>query len=174
VASSAWSGTATASTLIDILYGVRQGSILGPILLIILVSGIAEYLGIGDGKNVVYADNSNVWQMGSKVEEVVRKLTEKAALVEDYTRRMGLLMNASKTQLLLLSNAGNVAEVTMEVEGNTITPSTTIKLLGVSYDRKLSTAPHDRSLLAAVRQRASVVARMANHLPRGKYLQQLS
>jgi hypothetical protein len=37
------------SLLIDVLYGVRQGSILGPILFIVLVSGMATYLGIGDG-----------------------------------------------------------------------------------------------------------------------------
>jgi hypothetical protein len=73
--------------------------------------------------------------MGSNVEEVVRKLTKKAALFVDYTRSMGLSMKASKTQLLRSANAGNVAEVTMEVEGNTITPSNTIKLLGVGYDR---------------------------------------
>jgi hypothetical protein len=108
------------------------------------------------------------------VEGVVRKLTEKAALFVDYTRSMGLSMNASKTQLLLSANAGNVAEVTMEVDGNTILPGSTIKLLGVRYDRKLSTTPHVWTLLAAVRQRASIVARLANHLPRGTYLQQLS
>jgi hypothetical protein len=84
----------------------------------------------------------------------------------DYTRSMGLSMNASKTQLLLSANAGNMSEVTMEVDGNTIRPSN-IKLLGVGYDRKLSTTPYVRSLLAAVRQRASVVDRLANHLPRG-------
>jgi hypothetical protein len=77
----------TASSLIDVLYGVRQCSILGQILFIILVSGMAEYLGIGDGENVFYADDSNVWQTGRNVEEVVRKLTEKAALFVDYTRR---------------------------------------------------------------------------------------
>jgi hypothetical protein len=125
-----WDGT--ASTLINVLYGVRQGSILGPILFIILVSGMAEYLGIGDRENVVYGDDSNVWQTVSNVEEVVRKLTEKAALFLDYTRSMGLSMNASKTQLLLSANTGNVVDVTMEVDGNTITPSTTIELLGVS------------------------------------------
>jgi hypothetical protein len=74
-----WDGT--VSGLIDVLYGVQQGSILGPILFILLVSGMAAYLGVGDGENVVYADDSNVWQMGSNVEEVVRKLTEKAALL---------------------------------------------------------------------------------------------
>jgi hypothetical protein len=167
-----WDGT--VSSLSDVLYGVRQGSILGPILFIILVSGMAEYLGVGDGENVVYAGNTNVWQLGSNVKEVVRKLTEKASKFVDYTGSMGLSMNASKTQLLFLSYAGTVVDVTVEVDGNTIKPSNNIELLGVGYDRKLLTTPHVWSLLAAVRQRASIVARLANHLPRGTYLRQLS
>jgi hypothetical protein len=123
---------------------------------------------------VVYPDKSNRWQLGRNVEEVARKLMAKALLFVDYTRSMGLAMNASKTQLLFSSNAGNVDEITVEVDGSTIKPTSTIELLGVCYDRKLSTTPHVRSLLAAVRQRASVLARLANHLPRGTYLRQLS
>jgi hypothetical protein len=87
---------------------------------------------------------------------------------------MGLSMNAAKTQLLLSTHAGNVSEVTVEVEGNTILPGNVIELLGVRYDRKLTTTPHVKSLLAAVRQQASVVTRLANHLPRGAYLRQWS
>jgi hypothetical protein len=73
-----------------------------------------------------------------------------------------------------LSRAGNVAETTVEVDGSVILPGNTIELLGVRYYRKLSTMPHVKALLAAVRQRASVVDRLANHLPRGAYLRQLS
>jgi hypothetical protein len=62
----------------------------------------------------------------------------------------------------------------VEVDGNTILPGNVIELLGVRYDRKLTTTPHIKSLLAALGQRASVVARLANHQPRGAYLRQLS
>jgi hypothetical protein len=81
---------------------------------------MAACLCVGDRENMVDADDSNVWQMGSNVEEVVRKLTEKASLFLDYTRSMGLSINASKTQLLFSANAGNVADVTVEVDGSTI------------------------------------------------------
>jgi hypothetical protein len=54
------------------------------------VSGLAEYLGIRDGENVVYAEDSNLWQSGKNVDEEIMKLTEKAALFVDYTRSMGL------------------------------------------------------------------------------------
>jgi hypothetical protein len=126
---------------------------------------MAKFLGVKEGENIVYAGDSNVWQTGNNVEEVVRKHTEKADLFVEYTRSMGLSMNAAKTQLLLSTHAGNV---------KTIHPGNVMELLGVRYDRKLTTTPHIKSLLAAVRQRASVVARLANHLPRGAYLRQLS
>jgi hypothetical protein len=86
----------TVSSLINVLYGVRQGSILGPLLFIILVSGMAKFLGAEEGENIVHADDSNVWQMGNNIGEVVRKLTEKAAHFVEYTRSMGLSMNAAK------------------------------------------------------------------------------
>jgi hypothetical protein len=105
---------------------------------------------------------------------VARKLAEKVALFVEYTGRKGLSMNAGKTQLLFSSRAGNVADTTVEVDGSIIYPSDVIELLGVKYDRRLSTRPHAKALLAAVRQWASVVARLANHLPRGEYLRQLS
>jgi hypothetical protein len=85
--SVVWDGT--VSSLIDVLYGIRQGSILGPLLFIILTSSIANFLGVLERENIVYADDSNVWQTGNSVEEVVRKLTEKAALSVEYTRSMG-------------------------------------------------------------------------------------
>jgi hypothetical protein len=92
-----WDGT--VSGLINVLYGVCQGSILRPILFIILTSGMAEFLGVMEDENIVYAHDSNVWQTGSTKEEVARKLAEKAALFVEYTRRMGLSMNAAKTLL---------------------------------------------------------------------------
>jgi hypothetical protein len=87
--------------------------------------------------------------MGKDVEEVIRKRTEKVASFVDYTRSMGLSMNASKTQLLLSAKAGNGANITMMVDGNAISPDNSIEILGIKYDRKLSTAPHMQSLLVA-------------------------
>jgi hypothetical protein len=56
--SVVWDGT--VGGLVDVLYSVRQGSILGPILFIILTSGMAEFLGVREDENVVYEDDSNI------------------------------------------------------------------------------------------------------------------
>jgi hypothetical protein len=56
---------------------------------------MADFLGVREDEMIVYADDSNVWRTGSNVEKVARKLAEKAALFVEYTRKMGLSMNAA-------------------------------------------------------------------------------
>jgi hypothetical protein len=47
----------TVGGLVDVLYGVRQGLILGPILFIILTSSMAKFLGVREDENVVYTEH---------------------------------------------------------------------------------------------------------------------
>jgi hypothetical protein len=100
-----WDGI--LSDLIAVRYGVRQGSILGPVLFLVLISNMAMALRIGGDENVVYSDDTTIWQLGKTVAEVVEKLNEKAARFAEWSRGSGLTMNASKTQLLLSANAGS-------------------------------------------------------------------
>jgi hypothetical protein len=60
------------------------------------------------------------------------------------------------------------------VDGKKVKAADTIKLLGVSFDRKLTTKPHAKAMLVATKQRAAVIARLVNHIPRGRYLRQLA
>jgi hypothetical protein len=207
-----WDGT--LSKLIAVQYGVRQGSILGPILFLALISDMASALRIGDNENVIYTDHTMIWQAGKTVTEVVDKLTEKAARFAEWSRGSGLTMNASKTQLLLSANAGSygrdqlgeqgvqpgdglcrpgkgggqlgkggsrlgkgddhLGNVSVMVDRKMVKAEDSIELLGVCFDRKLTTKPHAQAMLVAVKQRAAIIARLVNHIPRGKYLRQLA
>jgi hypothetical protein len=60
------------------------------------------------------------------------------------------------------------------VDGKMVKAEDSIELLSVSFDRKLTTKPHAQAMLVAVKQRAAVIARLVNHIPRGKYLRQLA
>jgi hypothetical protein len=207
----------TLSNLIAVRYGVRQGSILGPVLFLILISDMANALGIDNDENVVYADDTTIWQAGKSVEEVVDKLTRKVTMFAEWSRGSGLTMNASKSQLMLTSNAGlyqlgehdarpgngggqpgngggrpgngggqlgkgdgkhgkgkGEDHVSVMVDGKKVRADDSIELLGVTFDRKLTTKPHAKAMLVATKQRAAVIARLVNHVPRGSYLQQLA
>jgi hypothetical protein len=106
--------------------------------------------------------------------EVKKGLEDAAAKFSTWAKGNGLAMNAGKTQLLVSANAGPAADLSVQVGGNTISCGDTIELLGVNFDRKMTTAPHVDDLVKATRQRAALIARLGHHLPRGQYLRQLA
>jgi hypothetical protein len=57
-----------------------------------------------------------------------------------------------------------MSAVTVMVNEKAINPSNATKLLGVNYDHKPTTAPHTKAMPTSVRQRGSVIARLANNL----------
>jgi hypothetical protein len=64
--------------------------------------------------------------------------------------------------------------VSVMVDGKEVKAGDFIELLGVSFDRKLTTKPHAKAMLVATKQRAAVISRLVNHIPRGAYLRQLA
>jgi hypothetical protein len=114
-----------------------------------------------------------VWVVGNTVATVTAGLQAKASLLTGYVEGNGLVLNSAKTQLLF-SRGAKVDNVHVNMNGSAIKPTGTLSLLGVTFDRAFTTAPHDSAVEMAAKQRAGVVARLAHHVPRGPYLCQLA
>jgi hypothetical protein len=168
-----WNGTRSA--FITVKFGVRQGSILGPMLYLIHVADMPNVVGINDNENSGYADDTAIWATGKTVEEVVRKLNRLAQKFASYAKGNGLVLNAAKTQLMFSAAAGKVEDILVMVDGAEISPGNTFELLGVTFDRRFSTRPHMSKVAAAAESRASLIARLSRHIaPTGPYMRQLS
>jgi hypothetical protein len=169
-----WNGT--RSSLSEVKFGVRQGSILGPILYLVLVADMPDCLGIGEEDNSGYADDTAIWAVGRDLASVRALLEERADAFARFATGNGLILNAAKTQLMLGGNIKNrdVASFSVLVDGIKVSPAKEMELLGVKFDNNFTTAPHDISVAKSARQRATLIARLAHHLPRGEYLRQLA
>eukprot|EP00095_Tigriopus_kingsejongensis_P011399 maker-scaffold68_size422247-snap-gene-3.19 protein:Tk11399 transcript:maker-scaffold68_size422247-snap-gene-3.19-mRNA-1 annotation:"hypothetical protein DAPPUDRAFT_300160" len=114
-----WSGT--RSSFADVTFGVRQGSILGPCLFLVIMADLPDCLRIGEECNVGYADDVSIWAVGKDLPTVKSLLDQQAESFARFAAGNGLIMNASKTQLML---GGKVrrADFHVVVDGVTVFP----------------------------------------------------
>jgi hypothetical protein len=164
------------SDVVDVEYGVRQGSLLGPVLYLLHVSDhpftIESRETDGDSG---YANDTAVWVVADDLEEAHREL-ELVNVMVNYTKVKGPALNGAKTQVMVGGKAKSkdVKAFTINVDSTEVKPLNTFDLLGITFDKRSFTVrPYLHSLAREARFRAGRVARLAQHLPRGQLLRQL-
>jgi hypothetical protein len=169
-----WDGQ--VSDIIVVEYGVRQGSLLGPVLYLLHVSDLPLALEIRetDGDSG-YADDTAVWVMAEDLEEVQRELQRLVNAMVKYTKDNGLAFNGAKMQVMVggKAKARDATNITINVDSAEVKTSNSFELLGITFDRQFTVRPYLHTLAREARFRAGRVARLAQHLPRGQLLRQL-
>jgi hypothetical protein len=126
-----WDGQ--VSDVVDVEYGVRQRSLLGPVLYLLHVSDLPLALEIreSDGDSG-YADDTAVWVVAEDVEEAQQELQQLVDAMVKYTRDNGLALNGAKTQLMIggKPKARDNASISITVNGADVKPANSFEWLG--------------------------------------------
>jgi hypothetical protein len=132
--------------IVDDEYGVRQGSLLGPVLYLLHVFDLPLALEIreSDG-DIPYADDTAVWVIAEDIGEAQRELQRLADAMAKFTRDNGLTLNGAKTQVMIggaKAKARDISNVTNHIDGAEVKPSSTFELLGVTFDQRFKMRPY--------------------------------
>ena len=142
----------------EILYGVPQGSILGPLLFNIFMCDLFLIVNDTDFRN--YADDNTPFVFGNNPIEVLKRLEDASDKLFEWFPNNQMKANPDKCHLLTSS----MTPTSINIKGYMINNSLCEKLLGVTIDSKLSFNAHLDKIITKARQKVHVLARIAPYM----------
>ncbi len=155
-------------------HGVPQGSLLGPVLFLAMVADMPGRTGLESHPSrgyVSYADDLCAWSCGDSVETVRADLSVIANNVAEFSSANYLSLSAEKTQVLWSGLPQMSKEPEVSVGETLVKPSPCIELLGVVFDRNLSSNPFIRLQHRASAPILATVRRLSRYLPQAHLAQ---
>ena len=124
----------------EIICGVPQGSILGPLLFNIYLCDLFPFI----SPNVAnYADDNSPYATAEDIDTVITQLENEAKSLLQWLKENAFLANPDKSHLLLNSTDTDLSTF---VGGHEINNSRHVKLLGISIDNELNFNEHVHKL----------------------------
>ena len=146
------------STWSELLCGVPQGSVLGPVLFNIYLNDL--FYQLVDVCN--FADDTTLYACDVKLENVLNQLEDNALSAILWFENNYMKLNQSKCHFL---TSGSPEHLWVKVGSERIWESQTEKLLGITMDKNLFFESHLNILCKKVNQKVTALARIAGILP---------
>ena len=124
----------TFTDWLDIVSGVPQGSVLGPLLFNIYVNDLIYFIQNTEICN--FADDNIIYACGTNLDGIIIDLEEDLCPAIEWFESNRPVANPSKFQLMLLGTKLN-NKICMKINGATVCPSTSVKHLGITIDAGL-------------------------------------
>lgn len=147
------------SEFLELLLGVPQGSVLGPILFNIFIN---DLLSLVQEDICNFADDNTLYVCGNDVSDVKHRLKSDLDLVLNWFTNNGMVANPEKFQAIFLGTKDS--NINIEIGTNVITSSKEVKLLGVTIDRQLSFFPHVSQICRKASAKTKALRRIRSYL----------
>lgn len=150
--------------------GVPQGGVLSPLLFSIFINTVTNLLSL---PYHLYADDFQLYVSTSveQIAEAVERLNSELNVVCGWSKDHGLLVNASKSQIIVIGNSRQISKLDYPslppviFDGSALPYSHTVKNLGIIMDSNLSWKPQVSAVSKKVFGAYGSLKRWKNLLP---------
>ena len=148
------------STYRDVTVGVPQRSVLGPLLFNIFINDI--FLFVKNTSVCNYADDTTIYACNSDIDIIINRLETDSSILTKWFSENYMKLNKEKCHFMIFGNKSKESVVT--IGKSTIKESEHEKLLGVTFDKKLSFTKHAQDLCKKADQKLHALARLSNYI----------
>ena len=147
------------SKWLELVLGIPQGSILGPLLFNIFKNDL--FLFVVDTEICNFADDNTLYACDVSIEAVIKKLNLDVERINTWFINNCMVANPSKFQLMFL---GTKETRSIFIKNLEIKPQNEVELLGIKIDDKLNFRSHINSICNKANYKVSELIRLRKYM----------
>ena len=147
-----------------ILYGVPQGSVLGPLLFLIYINDLP--FSIPHSTIFLFADDTSLLYSHPNLQIIEEKVNSDLYFLSEWLTANKIALNNTKTEVILFRDPRKAITypVTLFLDNIALSFSTHVKYLGVILDEHLSFKAHTDSLCKKLSKSNAIIAKLRHFL----------
>ena len=129
------------------VYGVPQGSVLGPLLFLLYINDIKSI--IENSYFHLFADDTIIIQTASDPDSLVLSLERELENVANWLENNKMTINTQKTEVIFFGNHSSLKKIgkrTVNYSGTLLKRNDHVKYLGVIFDEKMQWSKHIKNI----------------------------
>ena len=146
-----------------LIKGIPQGSVLGPMLFNIFINDLT-YVVENTCPLYNYADDNTLGFWHNELDDLKLNFEYGSKIAIEWFQENHMKVNVSKFQSIILKPKGVISDVEFHVSGHSLKPVSSVKLLGVKIDERLSFDDHISALCAKASYQINALRRIVKYL----------
>ena len=148
------------------IYGVPQGSVLGPLLLILFITDLHKFVEFSSVHHIAYDINFSLTDKSMK--KINKYIIRDLKLVVQWIRASTLSLNTSKTEFVIFQSKNKIItkHLDFRISGQKLKPSSQVKYLGIMLQDDLHWNSHLTKLRKQLSRSISLLSKLRYYVPK--------
>ena len=154
------------SSFQEILYGVPQGSVLGPLLFILYINDLHRV--VKHCSVFHYADDTNLLLIDKSLKKIISRVNHDLSLITDWLKANKISLNTSKTKVLIYKpkNTNINKQLNFRISGQKIEVTDKIKYLGLHLQDSLEWDNHLKVIIKKLQRAIGLLSKIRHYVPK--------